>query len=455
MNVPAAAGAKRVVHGVVANAYGFASSMAMQVLMVPVLVHLWGLSLFGIWVILSTIPSYLALSNIGLAGVAGNEMAALIGSGSRARARVIYATAIAIIGALTLILLVAGLTIAIVVPTSLLPSDPHIGHTEIRVAVGALVIYGVLAIATDLPMAKYRATGRYPRGSWFINTMSLLERSAVMAGATFGFAPAALSMTAVRCIGMMWMFADASRLHIDLRPRLSDASIVEAKRMALLGSGTLLFTVAMAINLQGSIMVLATALPPAAVALFSVTRQLTRFGLQATGIVGSSITAEFSLALGPLDVVRRRRLFATNFAVNTFLLTGMLVGLLIFGQFITRIWLVGASQPSFTLLALLALSAALQGLWLTTASLILAANRQFAFTPVALAIALLTVAAGAIIVPHWKLVGMAALLCTAELIMVFWIYRQAARTGVGSVYEAVVDAREMIREWKDRRYATR
>jgi O-antigen/teichoic acid export membrane protein len=444
-------GSRRVVRGVTANAFAFASSTGLQLLMVPVLVHFWGLSLYGVWVIVSTIPSYLVLSNFGVAMVAGNEMAALIGAGNKARARVIYSTAIAAIVALSVAVLLIGAAVVALIPDKVMPADPHVAATDMRAAIMALVIYGVAVIAADLPMAKYRATGRYARGTSMMAGVLVAERLAVMGVAALGFVPAAVALAGMRVAGTVGMLLDVSRAEAELRPRLADASWAEAKRLAWLGSGMILFTLALAVNLQGPIVVLGAALAPAAVGLFSATRTLSRLGIQATGVVTASINAEFALVWGSQSIAGRRRLFAVNFAVSMAILAVGLVALLAFGQQVTRLWLVGIAQPSFALIALLAVAAALQGCWLATGSLILSANRQFAVTPMALILAVVAIAAGAVAAPRWGPEGMAAVLCGAEALMVAWVFRQAAKVGVGSVREAPGDAIAIVREWLDAR----
>ncbi|MET0179177.1 MAG: hypothetical protein ABW194_01685 [Novosphingobium sp.] len=445
------AGTRRIARGVAANALSFTTSTGMQIVTVPVLIHFWGLSLYGVWVILSTIPSYLALSNVGVAMAAGNELAALLTVGDRARARVVYGTAATIIGTLSLAALVGGTTIAALMPAHIMPVHPQVSPNGMRGVIIALVLYGVAVVVSELPMAKYRATGRYARGTSIMTAVLFVERAAVLGAAAFGFVPAAVLFTAVRLCGTAWMLIDASRAHLDLRPRLRDASWTEAKRLALLGSGMILYTVAMAVNLQGPVVVLGAALAPAAVGLFSATRTLTRLGIQATGIITASVNAEFSIVWGSPATARRRRLFALTFVVSATIMATFLIALLLFGQDVARLWLVGTAQPSFALIALLAIGSALQGCWLAIGSLILAANRQFAFTPAALFIAVATLAPATFVVPRWGVEGMAALLCAAEAVTVLWVYRQAARVGVGSVFEAPRDAAAMAREWLQRR----
>jgi O-antigen/teichoic acid export membrane protein len=155
-------------------------------------------------------------------------------------------------------------------------------------------------------------------------------------------------------------------------------------------------------------------------------------GLQATSIISSAVMPEFSIAMGSSEAEPRQRLFAFNLLSSVILLGGALVFLLLFGGTLTHLWLVGTARPGFWLLALLALGAALQGLWQLSANLLMAANRQYMFTPVFVLISLAMVGLGMLIVPAGGTTAMAAALCAAELAMVLWVYRQAARAGFGT-----------------------
>ncbi|MEI8158789.1 MAG: hypothetical protein WCH60_18160 [Burkholderiales bacterium] len=56
-----------------ANPYGQLITIAIQLVSVPLYLHYWGVALYGEWLILSAIPAYLALSDIGFVSVALRE----------------------------------------------------------------------------------------------------------------------------------------------------------------------------------------------------------------------------------------------------------------------------------------------------------------------------------------------------------------------------------------------
>ena len=74
---------QRFIHGLGATALGPIVTILVQVIGVPIFLHAWGLKLYGEWLVLSAIPSYLAFSDVGFGNVAANDMTMRVASGDR------------------------------------------------------------------------------------------------------------------------------------------------------------------------------------------------------------------------------------------------------------------------------------------------------------------------------------------------------------------------------------
>lgn len=73
----------RLIKGFAAQRFAQAVSLIIQVGSIPLLLHFWGSFLYGEWIILSTVPSYFALSDLGSADTASTEMTMRIARGDR------------------------------------------------------------------------------------------------------------------------------------------------------------------------------------------------------------------------------------------------------------------------------------------------------------------------------------------------------------------------------------
>src|ERR1700743_2025654 len=68
---------RRLIAGFGANTFSRLSTTLTQIFSVPVFLSHWGVHLYGEWILLNTIPSYLGLTDVGLGSVAGSEMTML------------------------------------------------------------------------------------------------------------------------------------------------------------------------------------------------------------------------------------------------------------------------------------------------------------------------------------------------------------------------------------------
>src|SRR5579862_5551795 len=74
---------RRLLLGFLSNWVSKLANTIIQLIQVPVFLHFWSVPLYGEWMIVNSIPSYLAFSNIGFGSVAGNEMTMLTSAGDR------------------------------------------------------------------------------------------------------------------------------------------------------------------------------------------------------------------------------------------------------------------------------------------------------------------------------------------------------------------------------------
>ena len=74
MSFPQASVARRLVLGAAATVSGPLGTIAIQLASVPIFLHFWGTALYGEWLIMIAIPSYLTLGDFGFGSVAGNDM---------------------------------------------------------------------------------------------------------------------------------------------------------------------------------------------------------------------------------------------------------------------------------------------------------------------------------------------------------------------------------------------
>src|SRR3984893_6799806 len=73
----------RLLRGLGATALGPIVTAFIQLGAVPLLLHSWGVAKYGDWLILSAIPSYLGLSDLGFGDASGSDMTMRVAAGDR------------------------------------------------------------------------------------------------------------------------------------------------------------------------------------------------------------------------------------------------------------------------------------------------------------------------------------------------------------------------------------
>ena len=74
---------RRLFLGFLSNLISKFAASIIQLVQVPVFLHFWSVPLYGEWMIVTAIPTYLSLSNMGFGNVAGNEMTMMTARGDR------------------------------------------------------------------------------------------------------------------------------------------------------------------------------------------------------------------------------------------------------------------------------------------------------------------------------------------------------------------------------------
>jgi hypothetical protein len=99
---------RRLLLGFLSNWLNKLASTIIQFVQIPVFLHFWSTPLYGEWMVVNSIPTYLSFSNIGFGTVAGNEMTMMVAREDREGALRVFQSCwwlIALICTVTILLL--------------------------------------------------------------------------------------------------------------------------------------------------------------------------------------------------------------------------------------------------------------------------------------------------------------------------------------------------------------
>jgi O-antigen/teichoic acid export membrane protein len=406
----------RLVRGVAANALGKIYVTVIQLVSVPALVSAWGVEDYGVWLMLSTIPTYLALSDFGFSQAATADMTMKVARGDREGALVTFQSLwclVAIVGA-ALVALAGGLLFG---AARFRDAAPWIADHAAVLFV--LTGYAVAAQGTRVLLTGFHSSGYYALGTAVYDTFCFVEGLLVIAAAMFGshHMHCALVLLAGR-------IATGTLLYTTLRQRVpwidlgaAHARTGELQRLLRPALGAMAIPLSLALNVQGMVLVVGAVLSPAAVAIFSAVRTLSRVAVQVVGIFGRASMPEISAAkaLGQKDGLAK--ILRMNLAVLAIVLLPAALVLALFGPEIVKLWTGGAIAPDAAFVALMAAGMVLHAVWMLATQMLLAVNGHGRAAVLALAVSTATIAAAVPAAQVFGLAGVAVVLLAGDVVL--------------------------------------
>ncbi|HVD61079.1 MAG TPA: hypothetical protein VNC11_09440 [Gemmatimonadaceae bacterium] len=367
---------RRLLHGLGANALGNVVTTLTQLVGVPILIQSWGTQLYGEWLVLIAIPTFLSMSDWGFENVAGNEMIVALAEENRERAAEVYRTLQVFVAASSIftVVIAAGALRLLPVAEWLVPGglDAHV----VSVIIVVLVIYVGVVVQGGLVRAVFRSGGDYALGVMYQNFTRVGDGVAVMITAIAGGGLIAASLAMLLSRATMTAI---SHWQMTARNRwIQTAGRASKRRLRELAPAIvamMAFPLGFALSLQGMVTIIGLILGPIAVVTFATTRTLSRFVFQLGGVISNATWPELSFAFGDGDLALARSLNRRGFQAVAWLTLTLAIVMGVMGALLLRWWTRGAVQFHPLMLGVLLLVAVIDACWTANSVAALAAGR--------------------------------------------------------------------------------
>lgn len=371
----------RIAKGVGANVLDKLVVAGTQLLLMPLLAHAWGLQLYGLWVMLSTLPTLLAMSDLGLATAAGTKMAMAEARGKRATVVQLFQSAwLAILCSSVLFVLLGGFG-ALVFPTSWLTDNPGFTPLQARITAFALLVYGVSASQGAIVFAGFRASGQYARGALWNTVLILFETGALAAAVSLGGSPeiAAFALLSGRSLGLAGQACLLTRHAPWLRFGLGHARWTLARELMASASTVMLLPISQGCLIQGTTLALGLAAGPTAAPAFAAARTLSRIGQQLCWTINAALMPEMSAAMGRRASAAIAAMTLATLASSALLTVPFAIGFALFAPSVVERWSLGLIHAPATVVYALVVSLLAGGFWTPLSNLLVSSDRQSTF----------------------------------------------------------------------------
>jgi len=355
-----------------------AINIGIQIASVPVMLSHWGARVYGAWILLSTIPSYFAMSDIGFGNVAGNEMTMLVAGGKREEALDVFQSVGLFITAVSIFMAgLLGLGIWLL-PLEKWLKNGVIGAHDARLIVEILCISSLLTLQEGLFQSSFRCVGKYALGTAAKSAVGLSAFAAVMVAVFFGASPLrvavlTVAMNTLGTFALWWLL----RHQIDwIRYGVQHARVATVRRLFWPAVSFMSFPISNILSLQGILMVIGHVFGPVGVVAFSTARTISRSVLQALAVINASFWPEISAAFGTGSIALVRKLHRASCQLSIFLCVGVTMVAAIFGNSVWKTWTLGKFQTDPVLLYILLLQMLIGAFWYSSSVVPAATNRH-------------------------------------------------------------------------------
>lgn len=169
---------KRLLGGIFANAFNVLSRIGVQFLIVPILFVSWDTRLVGIWLLLSSIPSYLGLTASGFGSAGGNLAITAQKDGDTGMAQAAFRATWLLVTLSNFAIVAAFIGASDWIIASNAFNTNSVPPGELRAAMLWLSVYVMLTVQNSVLVLPYRHGGQYPRNIFISSLHASVEVAA-------------------------------------------------------------------------------------------------------------------------------------------------------------------------------------------------------------------------------------------------------------------------------------
>lgn len=384
----------RLIRGLGAGLLGHVISLIARVLLPPLFLQAWGVEVYGEWLVLTAMAAYLAFSDFGGGPYVVNRMTQEFAVGDLKALRKTLQTSIALFTLLPAVVFILFAAAMLVVPIR----DVLGLGTFTEGAAKFVAILLALQIAISLPqgliLGIFRAVGQLPRGVMLANGLQLLQLVIVGACLTWDVGPEWISVYQLApfvIVGFVAAWDLDHRFPALGLYRVKEADTQLARTFLKPSMHFFSIQIALALSVQGVILVAGLTLGAAQVVSFATVRTLCNAMKSVFSLVSTTAWPE----LTRLDSLREIDSLASLFraVLRTTMLGATLTVFLLhnYGEQIYQTWLAGTVVYEKHLMILFLLFLLQQVFWNTCGNFLMAVNAHYALSGVMIVSSILSI----------------------------------------------------------------
>jgi O-antigen/teichoic acid export membrane protein len=331
----------RLLHGAGASAVSYGLSIVSNLLLLPLYLRFWSVSVYGEWMALYSAVNYLANLDFGLTFASINSATIAYARGDIRGFKRIQGTTWTI----SVLIALAGSVAVVALSIAYFHMNEWLGlrvmnQSEARVVFCCLAISFLINIPGRQLISVYIAIGEYARYQWMYNAIAVCSLAFTAIALAFGSPPRILAVVIVSAgvlsiaVSMVLLYRRDPRLI----PRFRDADWETARSLGAPTGQVGLAMLATALTLQGPVIILSRALGGPAVALFTTTRTIANVIHGTVLLVRAPLRPELAAASADPNKDSLRRLFRIEVSIETVTAISLAAVLWSVGGWLITVW---------------------------------------------------------------------------------------------------------------------
>ena len=417
----------RLLRGLGATALSPIVTALIQLVSVPVLLHVWGAVKYGEWLLLSAVPSYLTLSDLGFGDASRSDMSMRVAANDREGALQTFQSSWVLVTSVSILTLVVAFISVWWIPWQRWLRLSSVSNLQAATIMIVLSMYIVVSQQNGVTECGYRSDGHFATGNAWGAILRLAEAVMATTVAVLGGGLLAVASTylAVRCVGSIGYVLLLRRMSPWIRYGIRHARLKTMRQLAAPAFGFMALPLGYALNQQGLLLVIGARLGPIAVVSFSTLRTLSRLSSQLISVMKVALWPELSRAFGEgkISLARRLHYHACQASLGLSVSGGLLLWVL--GPLVYCLWIrqgVGFDATCFHVLLLVVVT---NSFWDTSSVIPMAVNGHCRIALLYSGAALLSLGVAWMLSPGLGIVGAAIALVVMDGVMTVYVLRTA------------------------------
>ncbi len=311
------------------------------ILLVPLMIHTWGLEIYGEWLILAAIPTYIMLSpDLGLAGAVTNRMAYLTTQGNEQEAIFLYRSSFVVL------FVAAGTFVGLGTLIAWFMNWSWFGITSLKptvsiTIVSCLLVQIFIAQQGSLLSGIYRSARQNPRLGLFQSASHFFNLAVSLTVLWFNGSPSsyAIALAFAYAFGFLVLFIDSRRIMPNFTLARQGVSFIYVRPYIVQGLGFAGMPLVNALQNESVLIVVGAILGPTSVGLFQTARTLSNGVKSLVSMLASAIMVELPALLGEDRKEIVEHILVRNTQIGVILAMCSIVVVVFSGNIIYHLWL--------------------------------------------------------------------------------------------------------------------